>query len=187
MSVQQIAQSRAKEIITAFMEAAFSRKQMTRSDFQRAVYGIDDKGRPRGSGQMYPMLGGTLRISDNTIKRWAPVLGVAEKDLEALREEADAFLAKPQALVAKQDVVPATAASPPWVKTPSVAKMSAALSIAEQPKAGPPQFSLIVDQQGAATLRLNLVDIPMTKAMQVMQALAAAGLISGLENQTAPA
>jgi hypothetical protein len=40
-----------------------------------------------------------------------------------------------------------------------------------------PQFSLMVDQQGRATLRLNLLEMPMAVAMRAMAALTVAGLL----------
>lgn len=40
------------------------------------------------------------------------------------------------------------------------------------------QFSLVIDQAGRATLRLNMVDVPMEVAFRAMQALTGAGLLT---------
>ena len=48
-------------------------------------------------------------------------------------------------------------------------------------RAEPDQFSLVVDARGRATLRLNLVDVPMERAMRAMGALTSAGLLGTAE------
>jgi hypothetical protein len=180
MNADAIVQTRAKELFSEYLRPILDRKHWSKSDFQRALYGADGKGKPRGAGNLYPVLNGSNRLSDGMLEKWASVLAVPAAELEALREKAGVTRNTAYVPVAK---VPAKvlALKAPKPETPlSPARMAAALSIPDLPKAGPPQFSLVVDQQGMATLRLNLVDIPMGKAMQAMQALMGAGLISGV-------
>jgi transcriptional regulator with XRE-family HTH domain len=141
---------------------------MTRSQFCLAVNGLDRRGKPAASGHFSQIVNGKARLSSKSAEKWAPVLGVTAEELLAIQNR-HVTVATP---APKDKRAPLRA-------SPSPATMAAALQIEPpKPPPGPPQFSLVIDQQGMATLRLNLVDVPMSKAMQAMAALTGAGIIA---------
>lgn len=127
---------------------------MSTRDFILAVYGKGEPGGKVKGSAAYRLLGGKGGVQRGTLKRWAPVLGVTVEQLEDMAE------------------APLPTPPPP----PRSVRAEPARSAAD-----PDQFSLVVDARGRATLRLNLVDVPMERAMRAMGALTSAGLLSTSE------
>jgi transcriptional regulator with XRE-family HTH domain len=142
----------------------------TTSAFCRKVYGQSREGKPKGSGQLYPALNGSGAVTERSLIRWAAALNVPVGKLMALRDRPSDPTGAPTGKGAVSPAVtPAAKPREPAIVTPA-AKPS-----------GQEQFSLVIDQGGTATLRLNLVGVPMGTAMRAMSALTGAGLIKAPE------
>ena len=169
MGVTEVAT--AKEIIEArqatalgeALHAAMVKRGMKSSEIARAVYGEDSKGFASGTGKMGEIVRGRNRPSDPTLPKFADALGLEIEPLIAMRDAMPRY----HNVAARKNEKPQAKALPaPPLPAPSRADE-------------PPQFSLVIDQAGQATLRLNLVGVPMRTALQAMGALTAAGLLDG--------
>jgi hypothetical protein len=127
---------------------------------------VDEDGMKRGTGSVSGILNGTARLTDAMRSVWAQILRVPEAELLALYDKpippgAQFMPAKERkAALAAQMAPPETRWTPP-----------------DPPPASEDQFSLVVSQDGRASLRLNLLDIPMKTAMRAMASLTRIGIL----------
>jgi hypothetical protein len=154
---------------------------MTPVAFCEKVYGRDDKGKVKGTGAFYPVLKGTSPPSLATVERWAPVLQMEVAELRALAKVDELPAKRPYKKRKKQPV----AAAQPWPVAQTAAQHVAmnGTAFTPPPRAAvpavstQPQFSLVVDQSGKATLRVNLLDVSLEVAMKAVNTLTTIGLL----------
>jgi hypothetical protein len=149
------------------------------NDFAIAVWGLDANGKASRSGHCSQILSGKNRATDKALTEMAPHLNKTPAELIAMRDEM-VLPIDPRALVPSPREVRAAAAStkPSKVKPPMVYSSQAPVL----PSRPAEQFALVIAQNGLATLRLNLVDIPMKDALRAMGALTAAGILNAGED-----
>jgi uncharacterized ferritin-like protein (DUF455 family) len=130
------------------------------------LYGRDEKGHVKGSGQFYPLLKGKQRPSAGTVKLMESKLAI---NLSGVSVGKSGEKAAPRAMTPARAAVAAFEAS----------------GASQQPTLEPPrrnlpqQLLLSIAQDGRAHLALNLVDIPAEEALRCINVLTSAGLLKG--------
>lgn len=176
MTVVDIIEQRRRQAFGYHLGKWIEERGMSKGDFLRAVYGRDDGGKTKGAGSLYNVLNGSGNMTQATLERWCTALNIETSELLNLYDlPAPPDLPEPVAIVKK--------------KAPAAKKAVAGLPVRPPPPPPPPpppaaaddQFSLVISHSGRASLRLNLLDIPMQDAMKAMGALTAAGILHGPE------
>lgn len=143
MSIKDILKEHANAAFAERVNARLQELNLTPKDFGIQVYGYDKDGQMRGGGQVYSILRGKARAAQKTLARWAPVLQMSVAELQRLYDEPEA--SSPRALAIIPDAPP-------------------------KPKpAGETAVTLTVSTTGRASLRLNLVDIPIQHALRIIE------------------
>jgi hypothetical protein len=129
------------------------------------LYGRDEKGHVKGSGQFYPLLKGQQRPSAATVKLMESKLNI---DLSGIAVGGQGKKAPARAMTPVRAAVAAFEASapqPPMTEPPR--------------RHAPHKFLLSIAQDGRANLALNLMDISTEEALRTVSVLTAAGIIKG--------
>lgn len=129
------------------------------------LYGRDEKGHVKGSGQFYPMLKGQQRPSTATVNLMESKLNI---DLSGI------------AVGGQGKKAPSRAMTPVRAAVAAFEAAGAPQPTTEPPRRNAPhKFLLSIAQDGRANLALNLLDIPMEEALRCVTVLTAAGIING--------
>lgn len=155
-----IAAKAAFDFKTWIMGLAHAKGIKHGNDLSAALYGRDSRGKPRSSGKVSMFLQGKHNPREETFARFASVLDVPTDEVrrrfKAVHAAINAAPEQPALALVRE-------AAPPTPPPPRAAPLD--------------QFSLVIDHGGTATLRLNLVGVPVGAALQAMAALTGAGLL----------
>ena len=166
MSARRALKQAAMRPLVEGMAALLLRHGLTPTSFRQRLV---EAGHSNRTHKLNLQLAGGARPRDDTLEVWAEILGEPAGALKALRDQL------PQA--------PRTwtrrAPTPPEREAPVVA--AERVPSPSWPSERPPQFSMVVDHNGRASLTLNLIDVPIKIAMQAMSALNGVGLLNGDE------
>lgn len=185
MSAQKAILDHAQTVFREFVEAALAHKGWAQSDLAKALHGVDELGRAKQTGAISQQLSGITRMHETTLERWAAALDVPYSELQ----DAYRLLKDIPREDRKRHHKSKRSGKPVWqpADVPRLARPSYAEPAEPEPEPEPPQFSLIVDPRGLASISINMVDVPLEKALRAMSALTGAGLLNtGCERTTAP-
>lgn len=162
--------------LKARMLDTMAARDETVATFCERLYGRDDNGHIKGTGPLYATWKGTTKVSLRWLKEWEEGLDLAPGELVALIDE------QPETRTLRREIKTQVAETP--AQTPARYLLEHGAHTTGGPmiasaKTTPPQFSLVVDQDGRATLRLNVIDVPLETAMQVVTTLTTIGLLRG--------
>lgn len=181
MSVGKILQKKGAAQLRAGLIKLCKERGVTRSDLQRKIYGSTASGSPSGNHEFYSVQSGTKAFTKELAQKWAAALDIPAEQLLALRDARSA----PESTDLVPLKPPAVRGRPPGVKNLPVNVTLPLPFPADPPEL--PQFSLVVNNRGRATLAMNLTDIPMDTAMRALQALTAIGILSTEDHKQPPA
>jgi hypothetical protein len=164
------------EAIAAFLTA----KGMTKIGFCEAVYGRDEKGRTKGSGNIYPIMNAVFPPGAGIIAKIREKTGLDLSELRA-RFDAQQTGAAPEPVKvtkhAKKAMTPVKAALQAFKAAGGEPVSPAPVERRQSNHALPPRLALTIDQDGRAHVTVNLVDVPAEEAIRLVQLLSSAGLI----------
>lgn len=164
MTVRDIVKEARNAVPAENLRRAMEAKGLTPNQLALGAFGRDARGKPRGSGNVYSALKGRYLFGSSMRPKLAAYLGIPESDLmiEGHKDRAPRNSRTERYTSAPVQQNPMNIVTLPPVGRP--------------PNRPPPQFSLTVGQAGEAVVTLNMV-MALDKAMRVMGALTAAGLL----------
>jgi transcriptional regulator with XRE-family HTH domain len=145
-------------------------RDISQTELCRRMYGVDERGKTRNTGKVSTLLQGKSRPQEVTMAKLAECLGMELEALRTLRAKSEM---ESPALLTLEAPTPKTKKP----KKPGYYPDQRAPLPPPPPPQAPDQFALIVSQTGRATLRLNMIDVPMQDAMRAMAALTSAGIL----------
>lgn len=160
MSVANLLRAKEDAAFAHGLAQLIQTRGISSAELCRQAFGVMANGKPARSSLLTSILVYHRRPRDKAMHMLAPALGVSIKELIALRQGP------------VPEIVPVKAHTP--VIATGQTKQKAVNDMATPAD----QFSLVIDHRGLATLRVNLLDVPMAVAMQAMAALTGAGLLS---------
>jgi hypothetical protein len=153
------------------------------------LYGLDENGRPKGPGQIYPILRGREIPKPEKVAHWKAMGGPDLAEVVGKLRELPRELVKAKPKQVPVKVTPVKAAvvafeqankmprkkanPPPW----PVVQPEPRPQPQEPARVGPPLFAMSVAQDGTANLTLNMVDVKLDEAIRCFQTLTLANLI----------
>lgn len=143
------------------------------SELARRIYGVKASGAPKQTAASYAYLAGAARPAEKSVERIKQAIGV---DLAEAVKEAEA-LEKGQG---PQENLPVLHQGKPSARQALAEfRETGAQSEAMRVKPGPPRFAMVIQQDGTASVTVNLVDASEDKALRVLAALQVAGVVRG--------
>ncbi len=157
MTVVDIIEMRRRSLFGAALRQRIAAKFRTLGDFQRVVFGVDAKGKPKGSGQLFGVLQGGSAPSPSQAAAWAAALDMSPEEWQIMAREAESE--------AQEDGQPR-----PERRGPGRPAKGAALPETDQ-------LALTIGADGLASLRLSVSGLPLEKALALMASLTSAGVL----------
>jgi hypothetical protein len=148
MGVMKALKGYAAEGFREYFNGLLKDKQLTLADFCRKVYGVDEKGRPKGTGPVSRILGGQSPLTKNMAQRWAVVFDIRTEEL--LNNSVSKEPQKP-----KEAKIENFRVASPTISAPN--------------KNANSPFSLTINSDGTANLRLELYSIPLDAALKYVE------------------
>jgi len=140
----------------------------------------------KNSGDINSIANGVRPLTEGMAERWATVLEVPAAELLEANRTAQPLAGAPRKKTKKIKKIRATSAWPQMARVEQKPKQDPLTGVATDPLrrapvASPERFSLIVNDDGTANMRLNIPDLPIDLALKLISEL---GLPDLLNNPT---